>query len=139
MDISIFTEREVIPSWSELQKALGNDIELWSQIHDFVFEKYPNAVEEWNFPGKKYGWSYRIKDRKRAIIYLLPRDGFFKVVFVFGQKATDQVMRSDVSEQIKTDLANARVYAEGRGVQILIQGNETVEDVKKLVEIKLAN
>lgn len=70
--------------------------------------KYPNGLEEWNYPGKKYGWSYRIKDKKRAIIYFLPRENYFKVAFVFGQKATDIVLESDISGKIKTDLKMAK-------------------------------
>ena len=95
-------------------------------------------MEEWNFPGKKYGWSYRIKDKKRAIIYLLPREGFFKVAFVFGQKATNSILAENISDTIKTELNNARVYAEGRGIQIEIREHSNLRDVKKLIEIKLA-
>lgn len=139
MDISIFPEKLIIPTSSDLESVLNDQYELWMQIREFVFEKYPKAVEEWNFPGKKYGWSFRIKDKRRAIIYFLPRDGFFKVAFVFGQKATSVIMESDISEKIKADLASARVYAEGRGVQVIIEGAGSSLDVKKLIEIKLAN
>ncbi len=139
MDISIFPEKSIIPTSSDLESVLIDQYKLWMQIQKFVIEKYPRAVEEWNFPGKKYGWSFRIKDKRRAIIYFLPRDGFFKVAFVFGQKATNVILGSDISEEIKTDLSNARVYAEGRGFQVLIKGSESLRDVKKLIEIKLAN
>jgi hypothetical protein len=86
-------------------------------------EKYPTGLAEWNYPGKKYGWSYRIKDKKRAIIYFLPRDKYFKVAFVFGQKATDIVLASNISREIKTELEQATKYAEGRGIRIDIKND----------------
>ena len=104
-----------------------------------VYEQYPRATEEWNFPGKKYGWSFRIKDKKRAIIYLLPRDGFFMVAFVFGQKATDEIMKSDVDEKIKKELSEARKYEEGRGIRITFDDKGILTDIKKLIEIKLSH
>ncbi len=137
METSIFMHKEKKPAVAELKSALGEKHQLWQEIRDFVFEN-PVAVEEWNFPGKKYGWSYRIKDKKRAIIYLLPREGFFKVAFVFGQKATNFILAENISDTIKTELNNARVYAEGRGIQIEIREHSNLRDVKKLIEIKLA-
>jgi len=104
-----------------------------------VLEQYPGGIEEWNFPGIKYGWSLRIKDKKRAIIYLLPRDGYFKAAFVFGAKAFEQVMQSSVSDEIKSELSAAKPYAEGRGIRIDVVNEGVVKDVEELVRIKHGN
>jgi len=138
MDISIFTDKVQKPVIADLMQPLAETFPFWLKIREFVLEKYPTGLEEWNFPGAKYGWIFRIKDKKRAIVYFLPRDGFFKVAFVFGQKAMDDILARDVSEKIKTDLQNARVYAEGRGIQIEVKDDSNLTDIKKLIEIKLA-
>jgi len=139
MDKSIFSDKSKKPESEDLRKALGQVFDLWQHIHKFVHEKYPSALDEWNYAGDKYGWSFRIKDKKRAIIYLLPRDKFFKAAFVFGQQAFDEVMKAGVSENIKTELVGAKAYAEGRGIRIDIVDNEVIKDIKILVEIKLAH
>lgn len=138
-DISIFMDKAIKPTDKDLIENLDSTYELWKQIHEFVLEKYPNGLAEWNCPGKKYGWSYRIKDKKRAIIYFLPRDKYFKVAFVFGQKATDIVLESNISSGIKTELEQATKYAEGRGIRIDIKNDSILPDIKQLVEIKLKN
>ncbi len=138
MDISVFTDKSKQPAENDARQALKENYPQWKEIKNFVLEKYPQAIEEWNFPGKNYGWSFRMKDKKRAIIYLLPRDGFFKVAFVFGQKALDHILTRNISENIKEDLINAKVYAEGRGVKINVKDNSNLPDIKTLVEIKLA-
>ena len=127
------------PTESDLIASLGNTCLLWNNIRKKVFEKYPGAKEDWNFPGTKYGWSFRIKDKKRAIIYFLPRQNYFKVAFVFGQKATDQIMKSDISDEIKNELSSARVYAEGRGIRIDVNEAEILPDIFKLIEIKISS
>ncbi len=139
MDISIFTDKTVEPTQKDLQKELGSLYPLWEQIAESVREKYPNPKEEWNYPGKKYGWSFRLKDKKRAIIYLLPRKNFFKVAFVFGQKASDQIMASNITQVIKEDLANAKKYVEGRGVSIEVHNSDLLSDINQLIDTKLAN
>jgi hypothetical protein len=138
MEQSIFMEKSQIPTDDDLRRALGDKYSLWMEIRDRVFEKYPEGCEEWNFPGKKYGWSFRIKDRKRAIVYLLPRDQAFQAAFVFGGKAFDVIKKSDVSEQIKSDLENAKVYAEGRGIRIAVPDRSSLKDISILIDIKLA-
>jgi hypothetical protein len=128
-----------LPSDEDLHSALGKSASFWNEIAEFVILKYPKAIKEWGYPGSKYGWSYRIKDKKRVIIYLLPRDGFFKAAFVFGQKAVDVIMTTGISNEIKNELAAARVYAEGRGIRIDVKDSTILTDIKKLVEIKLSN
>ena len=138
MEQSIFMDKSQIPTDDNLRRALGDKYSLWREIRDRVFEKYPEGCEEWNFPGKKYGWSFRIKDKKRAIVYLLPRDGEFLAAFIFGGKAFEVIKKSDVSAQIISDLESAKVYAEGRGIRIPVPDSAAQEDIFRLIDIKLA-
>jgi hypothetical protein len=139
MEDKIFTEKDIIPTESSLKEVLGEKYKLWQHVRNYTVEKYPAAIQEWNYPGKKYGWSYRIKDKKRAIIYLLPYQGYFKVALVFGPKAMSRVLQSGVSQEIKTELENAIPYAEGRGIRIEVKNADTLKDIKQLIEIKIAN
>ncbi|HET6765762.1 MAG TPA: DUF3788 family protein, partial [Chitinophagaceae bacterium] len=77
--------------------------------------------------------------KKRALIYLLPRDGFFKAAFVFGPKATDIILKSTISENIKEEIKAAKVYAEGRGIRIEVRNKKILNDLKKLIMIKIGN
>ena len=139
MDISIFDDKKNIPNDNNLIISLGNTYSIWNKIVEYVHTKYPNAFDEWNYSGDKYGWSFRIKDKKRAIIYLLPRANFFKVSFVFGQKATNIIMNSEISDAIKTELNAAKVYAEGIGIRIEIKDDDLLKDIFLLIDVKLDN
>ena len=136
---SIFVDKNLKPTTKDLEKGLGDTFHIWKSFEDFTKKNYPDATCEWNFSGEKFGWSYRIKDKKRVLIYLLPRDRFFKTAFVFGQKATSQIMESDISESIKTELKIAKANAEGRGIRIEIKDQSNFEDIQKLIKIKISN
>lgn len=136
---SIFTNKNSSPTESDLKGALGNTLKQWQNFVDYTLECYPNAVCEWNFSSEKYGWSFRIKDKKRVLLYLLPRDQFFKTAFVFGPKAMDKILESDVADFIKVELAQAKPYAEGRGIRIEIKDASLVKHIQKLIRIKIAN
>ena len=138
MDTSIFTDKTNGPEQKDLVIALGKTYHLWEDIVRLVSLKSPNAVCDWNFPGQKYGWSFRIKDKKRAIIYLLPRDKRFMVAFSFGKKAYEKIMDSNISEEIKQSLESAKVYAEGRGIRFEVNDQKLLKDISQLIDIKLA-
>ncbi|MDO9255192.1 MAG: DUF3788 family protein [Bacteroidales bacterium] len=77
--------------------------------------------------------------KKRAIIYLLPRDKYFLVAFVFGEKAANEALLSGINKDIKTTIESARVYAEGRGFRIEVKNTANVQDIRKRIDIKPAN
>lgn len=134
---SIFLDKDLTPGTKELKKALGDTYSVWQTLAEFTKKSYPSATEEWKYTSAKFGWSFRISDKKRVLLYLLPRDKFFKVAFVFGQKATDEILKSKIAENIKTELKNAKVYAEGRGIRIDIKDDALTSDIKKLIKIKI--
>jgi len=138
MDTSIFSEKNITPDEKLLKDALKDSYKLWQKIYKYVHTNYFDAIDNWNYTSAKYGWSFRINDKKRAIIYLLPRDKYFKAAFVFGQKATDEIMESKVNKSIKDELKSAKVYAEGRGIRIDVN-DKNINDVLMLVDIKLRN
>ncbi|WP_294676642.1 DUF3788 domain-containing protein [uncultured Fluviicola sp.] len=138
MDTSVFSNKEIIPGDQALSEELKKTGDLWNSIRDYVQKKAPDSVEEWKYSGKKFGWSFRINDKKRVIVYLLPREAYFKAAFVFGQKATDAIINSTISDTIKKELLSAKVYAEGRGIRIDVRDPEVLEDIRRLIEIKLA-
>jgi hypothetical protein len=136
---SILMDKAEQPTNNILEGALGNTFAIWTNLVKFTLECYPNAVCEWNYSSEKFGWSFRIKDKKRVLVYLLPRDQFFKTAFVFGPKALDKIMESDVADFIKLELVQAKAYAEGRGIRIDIKDVTNLVDIENLIRIKISN
>jgi len=139
MAVSVFDDKSKKPTDRDLAGALGEMYALWRELKDFVLQQYPSAAEEWNHSGKNYGWGFRLKDKKRAILYLSPGDGCFKASLVFGEKATREALAGHISDEIKKIIESAKVYAEGRGVRVDVTGPEFVADIKKMILIKLKN
>lgn len=137
MDTSVFMNKASVPADGDLFAELKETYDYWIEIRNYVHSVYPDAVDEWNYSGQKFGWSFRLKDKKRVIVYLLPREGYFKVAFVFGQRATDAIMESSVAETIKAELKAAKVYAEGRGIRIDIHVPEILADIRLLIDVKM--
>jgi hypothetical protein len=138
MALSIFEDKTMQPTPKMIMHALAERHSDWQSIIDFVLKHHKGAEEVWNY-GKSFGWSLRIKDSKRAIVYMTPGDKKFLVSLVFGKKATEEAFASDISSKIISIIDSAKVYAEGRGFRIEIDRPELIPDIIKLIEIKLRN
>ncbi len=72
-------------------------------------------------------------------MYFLPREGYFKVAFVFGQKAYDVVMASELHDRIKRELEQATKYVEDWGIAVAIENQELIPDIERLIRFNLEN
>jgi len=55
----------------------------------------------------------------------------------FGDKAVTAIEQSDLPGDIIDEIKNARKYAEGRGLRIEVKNQDDVENVKKVIDIKI--
>ncbi len=139
MDTSIFSDKNKIPDQALLKKALKKTYDYWADIRSHIYSEYPDAREAWNYSGEKSGWTFRVMDKKRVIIYFMPLDGNFRISMVLGKKAVMEALSSKISADVKSIIRSAKVYGEGTGIIIYVKNKKTVNDIKNLIDIKLSN
>lgn len=139
MALSAFDDKSRSPRPAELKKTLGRTSGLWDKLKDHLGSEYQPLSEKWTFAGQKWGWSLQLKQKKRTILYMTPREGFFSAGFALGERAVKAAHESDLSDSVLALIDSARKYAEGRGVRIEVKTKKDLEDTKKLAAIKMAN
>jgi len=139
MSVSFFEDKNTNPDDKILAKALGKSNRLWQEIKKHLKTEYGELIEDWKFYGQKSGWILKTLRKKRNLFFFIPLKGSFRVSFIFGEKAVAKVEKSDLPKELITELKNARKYAEGRGLRIDVKNSADVENIKKLVEIKVNN
>jgi len=127
------------PSPEEITKALGPSAEAWTQFVDWLARDQGVALEEWKSISPKYGWSLRLKLKKRTIVHLSPCDGCFRVAFILGDRAVKVARKSDLPEPVLKIIRDAPHYAEGTGVRLEVKKPADLPTLRKLALIKLAN
>ena len=135
----IFVDKNIKPDDKLLSEKIGKNFPYWTEIKEHVNEKYGSTTDDWKFYGKNYGWQLKTLIKKRNLFFLIPFKSYFKIVFIFGDRAVNEIEQSDVTENLKNDVINAKKYAEGRGLAIEVIDNTYMTDIKKLIEIKINN
>ena len=139
MSLSAFDNKLKKPKYDEIAVILKEKKQLWFDLKDYLIKKYINITEEWKYYGKSSGWTLLFKYKKRTILYLFPAEGFFIVLFVFGEKATAAAKQYSLPKIILKAIRDAKPYVEGRSFRVEVKNEEDLENVKKLVEIKMKN
>jgi hypothetical protein len=139
MEPSIFCDRTQEPDDSQLADALGPTAGLWQELREHLESEYGPLLEEWKIYSEKSGWMKKVLRKKRNLFFFTPLDGRFRLGFVFGDRAVAAVEASELDDEIKQELRDARKYAEGRGLVLEVRTLEDIEPVKTLVAIKVKN
>lgn len=139
MAASIFMDKLQAPEAGGLTGALGGTACLWDDLKRRMASQYAPLAEEWVYSGKNHGWSLRLKQKKRAIVYMTPCQGYFRVAFALGEKAVQAAHQGGLPEPLLALIDNSPRYPEGRGVRMEVRSAEDVGLVEKLAAVKMAN
>jgi len=131
-----FDDKAKAPDDKALAKGLGPSKTLWDDFVGHVAAEYDPVTKAWGF---YKSWSLRLKRKKRTIVYLLPRDGYFLCAFVYGGKATEAARAAKLPQAVKKAIDEAPVYGEGRGFRLEVRTGKDLETMKALAAIKMAN
>ncbi len=134
-----FNVKDEKPTDAIVSDFLGESRYYWEDIKQTIREQVGEFTEEWKFYGSKCGWTLKILWKKRNLFFFTVYPHFFRIAFVFGDKAVEAVISSDLRSDIKKSLQEARKYAEGRGLRLDVRTSNDAECVKKLITIKIAH
>lgn len=127
------------PSASDIAAVLGPVTSVWNDFVHWMADAGAPAQEWKSVYVNKYGWTLRLKNRKRNIVYLSPCEGCFRVAFLLSDKAMEAVRHTPFPKTISDLLANAPRYPEGTGVRLIVHSERDLEPIRKIAEIKMAN
>lgn len=135
-----FLGRTTQPGEADVASALGSAAELWSDFIAWMAEKEGVAEQEWKgICVKKYGWSLRLKQKKRNIIYLGPGKDCFMASFVLSDKALEAAKHAHLPKRVQDALETAPRYPEGNGLRFLVHSASDLAPIRKIAAIKVAN
>ncbi len=134
-----FLDQAHPPTPAEVERVLGRAAPRWQRLREELDAEFGELAPTWTYSGKAHGWSLRLSRGKRAVLYLLPRNGGFLAAFALGEKACAASEAASLSKTLLQALANAPRYAEGRGVRIEVNRVDEIAGVLALARLKLAH
>ena len=126
------------PTDAELKAILGRAAEVWDEILRAIEERHSPLERLWKPSKMPFGQMCLLQHKKRTLLYMTPDKGKVWIAVVLGDRAAGLAAASDLPAGIKTLIAEARPYAEGRGIRFPVSLAADVPVVAKLAAIKVA-
>jgi hypothetical protein len=124
------------PSETELNAFLGPAAGLWFSVLRAIEDRASPLDLRWRPSKAAFGRICLVQHRKRTLFYLTPDTGKIWIGIVIGERAYGLAMASSLPAAIKKMFAEAKPYAEGRGIRYPVDSMRSVPVIAKLLEIK---
>ncbi len=136
---SIFLDKAVKPNDAMLARALGRSFSYWEDIKISLQKEHGALTEEWKFYGASSGWTLKLLRKKRNLFFFAPCENYFRIAFVFGDKAVHEAEASTLPPAMIRELTSAKRYAEGRGLRVDVKKKSDIKNIMTLTAIKVNN
>lgn len=135
MALSAFFDKELPPTDRQIERILGATAPLWTSTLAKLAERLPATRTSWGFTNKSTGWSLRVLDGDRVLVYLTPTDGCFLASLGLSEAACAAVKEEKLPKSVLAAIDAAQSYAGKRGIRFTVRSTSDVTMVIKLATI----
>ena len=133
----LLSDKEIFPTDEYIFSIIGEKKILWQSIMDHMISNYKDSSGEWNFYNDGKKWLFKMVLKKKTIFWAAILADTFRITFYFGNKAEPFIEASDLPQIMKDEFRTAKRYGLIRPVSFKILNKTDVENVQKLIAIKL--
>lgn len=110
---------------------------LWGKLRDFLRKSY-DFEPELVYYGKKYGWCYRYRRKKKTLCTIFPETGAFTVLVTLGKKEVEEVesILSTLNQETQRIFREARQYHDGKWIYRRVLNEHDLADIVALLKAK---
>ncbi|MGK7397472.1 MAG: DUF3788 family protein [Candidatus Cyclobacteriaceae bacterium M3_2C_046] len=137
MALSIFDEKQKVPTESMLIDVLDQKYFLWQDLINKVSHKFSQTKKEWKYFSKNSGWGLLISLRKKTLFYLYPQLKKFTLVLFLEDGEIDRIKLIDWPPQLAQRINNLNDADGNASLMIEVESEENISGIKKVLELKL--
>jgi len=127
-----------VPGREELVGMIGESQTFWDRLMKHLRAEYAPLSEKWNFSEQNFGWSLRLMQRQRTVLYLVPRPGHFLVAFILGEDVIRVARQAGLHTRDVDLIRKAPKFANGKGVRLEVREGKDLGSIKRLATAKMA-
>lgn len=130
-------EKKVEPTIEKMTAYCGDSSELFTMLNEWLTNQY-GTIQEIVFPyGNHYGWGIAHRAKKKLICNIFPENNAFSVMARLSNEQFLSVYKN-VQKYTKDYIDNKYPCSDGGWVHYRVICEEHLEDIKKLLVVKLS-
>ena len=136
MEPIFLTDPNVEPTDELINSIIGKNSIYWQRIVEYLSDNHRDVTEVWRFYNDGKCWLYRTLRKKKTIYWIGILKDTFRITFYLSDKADSLIEESTLSDNIKEEFQSTK-GAKFRAATVVMRSAEDLENVLKLIEIKL--
>jgi hypothetical protein len=136
----ILNDKLLKPNDEIIFSIIGYAELLWKQTFSYLFDNSKDILVNWKYSDCGKYWVCIALKKKSTIFRLrILKKNSFSMAFPFGDKSEQMILQSTLPESIKNNFINTQKYNATRYISIDVEDSNDLENVKKLIDLKLKN
>ena len=137
MEPLVLKDKSVIPNNDLIFSIIGENRVHWQKMTKYVHDKYPDAIEQWNYYNDGKNWLFRMIRKKKTLFWIGILEDTFRLTFYFGDKVEPLIEKSGLPAEMKEGFKNGKRYGKIRAISMRVEKDEDIEHAIKLVDIRI--
>lgn len=138
-EIYALSDRNIVPDDTLVFSLIGDARKmLWQDILNGITSNYSDISWSWNYYNDGKQWLFKLVRKKKTLFWgSIVNTGDFRVSMYFGDKAIPLMEDSNLPERVKDEFRNAKKIGAVRGISMLVNSGQDVDNILKLIAIKI--
>jgi len=130
-DAIVFADKSAQPGDTQLEATLKNVYPCFVALR----EATAGLIHEWKYYNRKSGWIFKIREKKKAVLYLTPLENAFNIGMALRESERDTLIDSPVGGELDVDLASLPKYPEGYGLRFTVRNENDLNMLLRILKI----
>lgn len=140
MESEILCDKAVKPNDEIIFSVIGDTELLWKQTFSYLFDHNKDISVIWKYSNCGRYWVCQALKKKNSLFRIrILKKNSFHIAFPIGEKLEPNILQSKLPDSIKNDFMNAKKYSTTRYISIDVEDSNDLENVKRLIDLKLNN
>src|SRR5262245_25573074 len=122
----------------DIRALLGRARPQWDALLRFL-DGHDGVTRAWKRYAGSHGWQLKVTAERRALLYLMPREGHFMAATALRPPAIAALRAGGVPDHVVREIEAAKASSEGKPARVEVRDRPHRELVERLVTIKLAS
>jgi len=137
MGTPALSDESIRPTDELVFSIIGDRELLWKQTISYLNDNNKDISEVWKYYRDGKRWLFRALKKKKTIFWIQLVDDTFRIAFWFAEKLEPVISQSDLSDRLKEEYKKAKSFNKSRCIYIDMQDSGDLQQVKKLIDLKI--
>ena len=138
MNEPILGDKTEFPPDEVIYSHIGKSRAQWISLFEYIHTNHPDFAEEWRYYNDGKSWLLKVTRKTKTVFWLSVLEGSFRTTFYFTDRAEEAIIRSTLSDELKTQFKEGKHFGKIWGITVTFNRKRDVADAKVLIALKLS-